>query len=86
MPIVKKYSYPFTYRGNIVLFILFLFTFPPVALILAVKNLGLNFNDITLTLEYRGSMGWLLFWSVLFFPFAIILILLKGVDLVEEHY
>lgn len=79
-----KHRYPFKYKGNIVLFILFLIIFFPVAIILAIKNGVILKDNKYFSLSYRGSYGWLIFWAIVFFPVAFILLLLKGVDVVEE--
>jgi len=78
------HRYPFQYKGNIVLFILFLIIFFPVAIILAIKNGVILKNKKYFSLSYQGSYGWLIFWAIIFFPVAFILLLLKGVDVVEE--
>ncbi len=79
---VKKH-YPFEYNGNIIIFILCIIIFFPVALILALKNLRVLKGEKYQSLFYRGSYGWLIFWTIVFFPIAIILLLINGVDLVE---
>jgi len=33
---------------------------------------------------YRGSYGWLIFWTILFFPIAVAFLIVKGIDVVEE--
>jgi len=80
---IKK-SYPMEYTGNIIIFILCLIIFFPVALVLAMKNLKVLRGKKHKSLFYRGSYGWLIFWTIIFFPIAIILLLINGVDLVEE--
>ncbi len=79
-----KHSYPFKYKGNVVLFILCIIIFFPVGIILAIKNGVIQRDNKYLALSYRGSYGWLIFWAILFFPLAFILLLIKGVDVVEE--
>jgi heme/copper-type cytochrome/quinol oxidase subunit 2 len=78
-----KSSYPFEYTGNIVILVLCIFIFFPVALVLALKNVRVVKENKIQSLAYRGSYGWLIFWTIVFFPIAIILLLVKGVDLVE---
>ena len=82
MPKIKK-SYPMEYTGNIIILILCLLIFFPIALILLLKNLRVLRDDKYQSLSYRGSYGWLIFWTIVFFPIAIILILVNGVDVVE---
>jgi len=79
---IKK-SYPLQYTGNIIIFIICLIIFFPVALILAIKNLRVLKGKKYQSLSYRGSYGWLIFWTILFFPIAIILLLINGLDVVE---
>ena len=79
---IKKY-YPLQYTGNILILIVCLIIFFPVALILAMKNLRVLKGKQYQSLSYRGSYGWLIFWTIFFFPVAIILLLINGVDLVE---
>jgi hypothetical protein len=83
MPIIKK-SYPLQYKGNIVIFIIFLLLFFPIALVLAMKNLSVLRGNKYESLSYKGSYGWLIFWTIIFFPIAIILFLINGVDVIEE--
>jgi hypothetical protein len=80
-----KESYPFKYTGNIVIFILCIIIFFPVALVLALKNLRVLKGKKYQFLSYHGSYGWLIFWTIIFFPIAIILLLINGVDLVESN-
>ena len=82
MPQLKK-SYPLQYTGNIIIFILCLLIFFPIALILLLKNLRVLKENKYQSLAYRGSYGWLIFWTIFFFPIAIILLLVNGVDVVE---
>ena len=78
-----KNSYPFEYTGNIVILVLCIIFFFPVALILALKNVRVLKGNKVQALAYRGSYGWLIFWTIVFFPIAIILLLINGVDLEE---
>lgn len=80
-----KNRHPIQYNGNIVFFILWILLFPPVGIILAIKNLIFLKNGKYLGLSYRGSYNWLIFWAVIFFPIAFILLLIKGVDVVEGN-
>lgn len=79
---IKK-QYPLEYTGNIIILILCLVIFFPIALILVLKNLRVLREKKYQSLSYRGSYGWLIFWTIIFFPIAIILLLINGVDLVE---
>lgn len=79
---IKK-NYPLEYTGNIIIFVLCLIIFFPVALVLAMKNMRVLRENKYESLSYRGSYGWLIFWTIVFFPIAIILVLINGVDLVE---
>ena len=79
-----KHQYPFQYRGNIFLFIIFLILFLPVGIILGIKNGVFVKDGKYVALSYRGSYGWLIFWAILFFPLSFILLLIKGVDIVDE--
>jgi len=80
---IKK-SYPMVYTGNIIILILCLIIFFPIALILLLKNLKVLRENKYQSLSYRGSYGWLIFWTIIFFPIAIILLLINGMDLIEE--
>lgn len=71
------------YTGNLIILILCLLIFFPLALILLLKNLRVLKDDKYQSLAYRGSYGWLIFWTIVFFPIAIILLLINGVDVVE---
>ena len=78
-----KYHFPLQYTGSLVLFVLCILLFLPVGVILAIKNMKIMRKDTYLALSYRGSYGWLIFWGILFFPIALLLLLLKGVDVIE---
>jgi hypothetical protein len=81
---VVKHRYPFQYKGNIVLFVIFLIIFPPIGIVLAIKNLAFLKGEKSFAFSYRGSYGWLIFWAIFFFPIAILLLLIKGIDVIEE--
>ena len=80
-----KHHYPLQYKGNIIIFIVCAILFLPLGLVLAIKNGRILQNGKYLSLVYRGSYGWLIFWTILFFPIAILMLLIKGVDVVEEN-
>ncbi len=79
-----KYVYPLSYQGNVVWPILFLFIFPPVAIILLILNLNFKKDGVVYRLHYRGDKFWLIFWTILIFPVAIALGFLNGFDVVGE--
>jgi hypothetical protein len=80
-----KQAYPLKYTGNIIILILCLLIFFPVALVLLFKNLRVLRDKNYQYLEYHGSYGWLIFWTIFLFPIALILLLINGADLVEER-
>lgn len=82
---IVKFSSPIRYQGNLLFLILFLLVWLPVGMLLALKNARLATESSTFYLLYQGKWGWLFFWGVLFFPIAILLLLVKGVDVVEEE-
>lgn len=75
-------KYPLTYRGNIFWLILFLLIWPPLGFLLLILNTSYRKNGDFYSLHYRGSKPWLHFWTIVFFPVAIILGAVKGFDLV----
>ncbi|EKE09434.1 MAG: hypothetical protein ACD_16C00176G0007 [uncultured bacterium] len=81
---VVKHHYPLKYEGNLILFILSILLFFPIAIVLAMKNGAFIRNDKYYAFSYHGSYGWLIFWTLILFPIAIILVLINGVDVVEE--
>jgi hypothetical protein len=78
------HPYPFLYKGNLVLFIVCVIIFFPVAVILGIKNGVMLKGKKYYSLLYRGSYGWLIFWTIIFFPVAIALLIINGIDVVEE--
>jgi hypothetical protein len=54
-----------------------------VGIILAIKNGKILKDNKFLALSYRGSYGWLIFWAIVFFPVAFVLLLINGIDVVE---
>lgn len=82
--VTVKHRYPIRYEGSLVIFVLCLLIFFPVAIVLAMKNGVFLKNDKYYAFSYNGSYGWLIFWTLIFFPIAIFLVLINGVDVVEE--
>ena len=80
---VKK-QYPLKYEGSLVIFLLCLILFFPVAIVLAIKNGVFLKNNTYYSFSYHGSYGWLIFWTLILFPIAILLVLINGIDVVEE--
>lgn len=84
----KKITFqPFRYRGNIVLLVIFcLLLLLPLVLVLCMKNGEFVKGNTFYRLEYNGSYGWLYFWAIIFFPVVILLLVLKGIDVVETSF
>ena len=80
-----KISCPTWYSGNIFFLILFLIIWLPVGILLLMKNGSIAKESSRFYLNYHGKWGWLFFWGVLFFPISILLLLIKGVDVIEEE-
>jgi hypothetical protein len=76
---------PRWYTGNLFFLILFLIIWLPIGLLLLMKNASFSKNNSRYYIDYHGSWGWLFFWGILFFPVAVILFLIKGVDVIEEE-
>lgn len=75
---------PFHYHGSLVIFIICcLFLLLPLVVVLLIKNGQFTNGNKSYRLVYPGSYGWLYFWALLFFPIMILLLVLKGVDVVE---
>lgn len=79
-----KASSPLRYEGNLLYLILFLILWLPVGILLLIKNGNITTRKGRFVCYYHGSWGWLFFWGVLFFPIAIVLLLIKGTDIIEE--
>ena len=77
------HRYPLQYTGNIIIFIICMLLFFPLGIVLAIKNLRVLQHTKYISLSYRGSYGWLIFWTIVFFPIAILMLLIKGVDVGE---
>jgi len=80
-----KIPYPAWYSGNLFFLVFFLIIWLPVGILLLVKNGSIARGKSRVYLSYRGKWGWLFFWGVLFFPISVLLLLIKGVDVIEEE-
>jgi hypothetical protein len=81
-----KYRYPFYYSGNIILLAICCIIWLPFGLLLFMKNVRMTKEDnIIYYIDYKGSFGWLVFWSFIFFPIAIFLLLINGADVVKDQ-
>lgn len=79
--------HPFRYHGNIILLVIFCLLLQlPLVLALCMKNGEFVKGNTSYRCEYSGSYGWLYFWAIIFFPIMILLIALKGVDVVEISF
>lgn len=79
-----RHVYPLKYAESIFWLIFFLIFWPPLGAFLLIKNARFIKNDSVFYLRYRGSWGWLFFWSIIFFPIAILILAIRGADVVEE--
>ena len=79
-----RHVYPLGYGGSIVLLILFSICWPPLGVFLFVKNVRLHKDNSAFYLRYRGSWFWVIFWAIFFFPIAVIIMAIRGADVVEE--
>lgn len=84
--IINTTKYPIKYRGNIVLLVLFLILWFPIALVLLFKNAYIPKKNKIIYVSYHGNYFWLFFWAIFFFPIAMILIFIVGFDQVEEEF
>lgn len=82
---VVRFSCPIRYQGNLFFLILFLIVWLPLGILLALKNASIAKETSRFYICYQGKWGWLFFWGIFFFPIAILLLLIKGVDVVEEE-
>ena len=80
-----KFSSPLHYRGSLVVLALSLFFWPPFLVILGVKNCFFEKEKKLFYCHYRGSWNWVFFWGIVFFTIAYLLLVLKGLDVVEEE-
>lgn len=78
------FKLPFTYQGNIVWPILFIFLYFPVAILLVLLNTKYKQGFNYYSLKYHGSFFWLVFWTIVFFPVAFLLGLFNGFDVIES--
>jgi hypothetical protein len=51
---------------------------------LFIKNVRFHKDDSAFYLRYRGSWFWAILWAILFFPIAVIIMAIRGADVVEE--
>src|SRR5262245_17563940 len=79
-----KFTYPFRYSGNLIIFIILLIIWLPLGLILWMKNGSFVKENSKFYINYHGSYFWLFFWAIIFFPISIILLLVNGADWIEE--
>lgn len=78
-------KYPFSYKGNVILLIIFILLIFPLGVTLLLLNTTVRSKNTYYSLSYRGSRGWLIFWSVVFFPVAIILGAINGFDMISRE-
>jgi hypothetical protein len=81
----SKVYCPRWYGGNLFFLVLFLIIWLPIGLLLLVKNASISKANSRFYLKYYGSWFWLFVWGIIFFPIAILLFLVKGVDVIEEE-
>lgn len=79
-----RYVYPISYGGSLFLLILFSIFWPPLGAFLFIKNVKFIKNNSAFYLRYRGSWFWVIFWAILFFPIAVIIMAIRGMDVIEE--
>lgn len=79
-----KVSSPIRYEGNLFFLIFFLIIWLPVGVLLLMKNGRIATARSAFFLYYHGAWGWLFLWGILFFPIAILLLVIKGTDVMEE--
>ena len=82
---VVKFSCPLRYQGNLFFLILFLIVWLPLGILLTLKNVSIAKETSRFYLSYHGKWGWLFFWGIFFFPIAILLLIIKGVDVIGEE-
>ncbi len=80
----SRHVYPLSYRGNVFWLIVFAVCWPPLGAFLFIKNTKFTKDDSAFHLGYRGSWFWVFFWAILFFPIAVILMAVRGADVIEE--
>lgn len=77
-------SSPIRYKGNLFFLILFLIVWIPIGILLLLENAYFIQGTSRFSLKYHGSWGWLYFWGILFFPVALVLLVMKGVDITQK--
>lgn len=82
---ITKFSSPLRYQGNLFFLILFLIFWPPLGMLLLIKNACIATKASKFYIIYHGKWNWLFFWGVFFFPVAFVLLFIKGVDFVNEE-
>jgi hypothetical protein len=82
---ITKIYCPKWYGGNLFFLILFLIIWFPIGILLLMRNGSITKENSRFYLRYHGSWGWLYFWGFLFFPITVILLLVKGIDIIEEE-
>lgn len=68
---------------------LFFIIWPPIGVILLIKNIVIHRQNTRLMVHYSGKWSWVLLFSVIFFPISILLLIFNGVEIVElenENY
>jgi hypothetical protein len=82
--VTVKLSSPIRYTGNIFFLILFLVLWAPLGIVLLLENAYFIQGASRFSLKYHGSWRWLYLWSIIFFPIAFVLLVLKGVYIVQK--
>jgi hypothetical protein len=85
--IVRRYVLP-KYTGNLFWPILFCIIWPPLGVILLIKNINIRRGNRRFVVQYYGKWFWVLLFAVIFFPVSIILLIFKGeiVELEIENF
>lgn len=81
----KRYASPIRYTGNLFWLIFFLIVFLPIGLVSLLRNGQIVTSHTQYTVDYHGDWFWLYFWAIFCFPISGLLLLIKGVDLVETQ-
>ena len=88
--ITVKFSSPLRYKGNVFFLIFFLILWIPIGILLLLENAYFIQNTSRFRLKYHGCWEWLYFWAIILFPVAIALMVIKGIDIIQEtipnHY
>lgn len=87
----KRYGpYKIVYKGFLFFIILFSFIFstPILFALLLLKNTTVHFSKspvfpskVAFQCLYKGSWGWVIFWAIYFLPIALLLLLIKGIEI-----